>query len=306
MTVFFQDPKLNAFITRVPMLSTVTGISLIEGGLTNKNYRINTETLSCVLRVSDSGPNLLGINRENEKINSQRAFEAGVGPAVIDSSIEDGLLLISWINGKTLHANDLRNNSALLRKISASLQKLHAGMAFEGNFHFPSIRKKYLQTVLENNYFIPDKYLAMETLIIALEDALARHPEPLVPCHNDLLAENFMYDGDKIWIIDYEYSGQNEPSFEIGNLVGESRLSEKDITTLCEAYWPQEAPAKLHRVLAWSMIARFGWVAWASIQEAVSRIDFDYRTWGLKKWTSVLPELKSDYYHQILNNIKQR
>lgn len=305
MSAFLQDLKLNAIIARIPALSNVTGISLLDGGLTNKNYRIDTQTGSYVMRVSDGEPRMLGINRENEKINTHRAYEAGVGPAVIDSLAKEGVLVISWINAKSLDAANIHNNPGLLKRMSSSLQMLHAGQAFQGNFHFPSIRKNYLNTVLENNYFIPEQYMETTSLVEALEDAIAINPEPLVPCNNDLLAENFLDDGNKIWIIDYEYSGQNEASFEIGNLASESGLSEKDVTTLCNFYWQSDLPAKVARALAWSMIARFGWVLWASIQEAVSKIDFDFRTWGMKKWNSVSADLKSDNYHTILKTIKQ-
>lgn len=306
MSAFFQDSTLNAFIARIPMLSNITGISLLDGGLTNKNYRIDTETGTFVMRVNDSEPRLLGINRENEQVNTRRACEAGVGPEVIDSLVKEGVLLISWINARTLHSTDMHNNPELLKRMAESLQMLHGGPAFQGNFHFPSIRKNYLSTVLENNYFIPDEYIEAEPLIAALEDAISINPEPLVPCNNDLLAENFMDDGDKIWIIDYEYSGQNEASFEIGNLAGESGLSEKDLTTLCNAYWQEKIPAKVARARAWSLISQFGWVPWASIQEAVSKKGFDFRKWGMKKWNFVLPQLKSDKYHTILRTIKQQ
>lgn len=305
MSAFLQDSILDAFIAGIPVLSNVIAISLLEGGLTNKNYRIDTESASYVMRVSDGQPYMLGINRWHEKINTHRAFKAGVGPAVIDSSAKEGVLLISWIDAKTLHAKDMHNNTELIKRIAGALRMLHTGPVFQGDFHFPSMRKNYLHTVLDNNYFIPDHYIETEPLVAALEDALAMNPEPLVPCNNDLLAENFLDDGNKIWIIDYEYSGQNEASFEIGNLVSESGLSENDVITLCSAYWQKDMPAKIARARAWSLIAKFGWVPWASIQEAVSKIDFDFRTWGLKKWNSVLPELKSDGYHTLLKTIKQ-
>jgi len=135
---------------------------------------------------------------------------------------------------------------------------------------------------------------------------IEENPENPVPCNNDLLAENFMDDGKKIWIIDYEYSGQNEASFDIGNLAGEIFLNEEETTILCDAYWQKHLPSKIARAKAWSMIARFGWVMWASIQEAVSPIDFDFRTWGLKKWNSVLPELQGEHYNEILEILKQK
>ena len=96
-----------------------------------------------------------------------------------------------------------------------------------------------------------------------------------------------------------------KPLLKLVTLRQKADYQGKDITLLCKAYWQKDLPAKVARARAWSMIARFGWVAWASIQEAVSNIDFDFRTWGMKKWNSVLPELKSDNYHTILNTLKQ-
>ena len=145
----------------------------------------------------------------------------------------------------------------------------------------------------------------MEILIKELESILESNPEQSVPCNNDLLAENFMDDGEKIWIIDYEYSGQNEASFEIGNMASEIFLNDEQLTILCNTYWQKHLPGKIYRAMAWSIIARFGWVMWSSIQEGVSQINFDFRTWGLKKWNSVLPELKGDHYKEIAENLKK-
>jgi len=153
---------------------------------------------------------------------------------------------------------------------------------------------------------MPARYLNVEPMIRQLEKIMEATPEERVPCNNDLLPENFLDDGKKIWIIDYEYAGQNEPSFEIGNLAGEAALSDKQITTLCDAYWQQHLPSKIARARAWSMIARYGWVLWASIQEAISSISFDFRTWGMSKWNSVLPEITGDDYHAVLAELKKQ
>ena len=157
---------------------------------------------------------------------------------------------------------------------------------------------------MDEGYFIPEGYLAIKPLVRQLEEVLALTAEDFVPCNNDLLAENFMDDGQKIWIVDYEYAGQNEPSFEIGNFASEIALNDAQLTLFCDVYWQKHRPSKIARAKAWSMIARFGWVMWASIQEAVSPIDFDFRTWGLKKWQSVLPEFEGNRFHDVLNNLK--
>jgi len=305
MASLMDDANLKTLIAKISWLADATNISRLHGGLTNKNYRIDTPTNSYVMRVSDRATSLLGIDRTNERINTLRAFQAGVGAAVIDSLPEENVLVISWIEAKTLRAEDLHSQPELLPRIAASLRMLHAGPKFHRNFYFPDVRKEYLKIVLNNNYFLPDDYLKIELLIIELEKILASNSEPLVPCNNDLLAENFMDDREKIWIIDYEYSGQNEASFEIGNLASEIFLNDEQLTVLCDAYWQKHSQEKIYRAMAWSMIARVGWVMWASIQEAVSKIEFDFRSWGLKKWDSVLPEITGDRYKEVLEQLKK-
>ena len=194
---------------------------------------------------------------------------------------------------------------SLLPRIATSIKMLHNGPKFQGDFHFPTIRRKYLKTVVDAGYFIPDQYLNLEPLVQQLEEEISSTPEELVPCNNDLLAENFMDDGKNIWIIDYEYAGQNEASFEIGNFASEVSLNDEQLANFCDDYWQMHSPKKIARAMAWSIIARFGWVMWASLQESASTIDFDFRAWGLKKWNSVLPEIQGSRYEEVLKNLKK-
>jgi thiamine kinase-like enzyme len=291
-------------MAKIPAFAQVNGISRLEGGLTNANYRVDTASGTYVMRVSDATSTVLGINRENERVNTGIAHRAGVGPAVVDALPDENILVISWINARTLHGFDIHSQPELLPRIASALRALHSGPGFQGEFHFPEVRSNYLKTVMENGYFLPDLYLTMDTLVLELERVMASNPEELVPCNNDLLAENFMDDGKRIWIIDYEYAGQNEASFEIGNFSSEINLNDEQLIRLCDAYWERHSPSKVARAMAWSMIARYGWVLWASIQEAVSPIDFDFRKWGMEKWKSVLPELQSSRYHTVLENLK--
>lgn len=300
-----QDSRLNTLRKQIPFLANASNITTLSGGLTNRNYRIDTTDGTYVMRIGDPAASLLGVNRENERINTQLAHGAGVGASLLASISIENILVISWIEAKTLHAADLQSRPELLPRIAQSLRMLHGGPEFRGDFHFPTLRRKYLKTVLNAGYFLPDQYLHIEPLVTELEKLIASSPEKLVPCHNDLLAENFLDDGQKIWIIDYEFSGQNEASFELGNLAAESSLSDEQINHLCDAYWQKHSPSKIARAKAWSMIARFGWVLWASIQEGISTIDFDFRTWGMHKWNSVLPELRGSKYEDVMKNLKK-
>ena len=305
MISLLHDAQLSALRSQIPTLVDATNMVALGGGLTNKNYRVDTEGGHFMMRVSDKTTSLLGINRANERVNTERAHRAGVGAALVDALPHENVLVVGWIEAKTLHAEDIHARPDLLLRIADSMKKLHAGPAFQGDFHFPTVRKQYLQTVLDAGYFMPDRYLAIESLVLQLEEVLTLTAEELVPCNNDLLAENFMDDGKKIWIVDYEYAGQNEASFEIGNFASEIALNDAQLTLFCDAYRQKHRTSKIARAKAWSMIARFGWVMWASIQEAVSPIVFDFRTWGLKKWQSVLPEFEGNRYEGILKILKE-
>ena len=303
MESLMQDSKLTSLRLRIPALANAISIIPLEGGLTNTSYRIDTKTNKYVMRICNEAGSFLGIDRDHERTNTQRAHEAGVGPAVIDALPDENVLVLNWIEANTLQAKDFQSQPGLLERIAIALRTLHQGPAFEGVFHFPGIRRRYLKTVKEAGYFLPERYLELEPLVVQPVNIIAANPENLVPCNNDLLAENFLDDGTKIWIIDYEYAGQNEASFEIGNFASETSLGEDQLAALCDLYWQQHIPAKIARARAWSVIARFGWVLWASIQEAVSPLDFDFRAWGMRKWNSVLPELEGIKYRQLVENL---
>jgi thiamine kinase-like enzyme len=120
--------------------------------------------------------------------------------------------------------------------------------------------------------------------------AMGAHPEPTVPCNNDLLAENFIDDGERLWLIDYEYSGNNEPSFELGNIWSESNLSVEQLSALVEAYYGEPLRNKVARARLWGLMSKYGWTLWASIQDAVADIDFDYWQWGMEKYDRAVAE----------------
>ena len=187
MTSLMQDSRLNALRAQIPILANATNITALGGGLTNLNYRVDTTTASYVMRVGTTASGLLAINRENEGVNTKRAHKAGVGPALVDLLLRENVLVISWIEARTLHNADFKSQPELIPRIANSLRMLHAGPKFMGDFHFPAIRRKYLKTVLDAGYFIPDQYLIVEPLVLELEKAIASNPEELVPCNNDFI-----------------------------------------------------------------------------------------------------------------------
>jgi thiamine kinase-like enzyme len=272
----------------------------LGGGLTNRNYRVTTDDGGdYVVRVSSNESSLLAIDRAVERHNTRAAWAAGVGAPVIEALPAENVLVVGFLPGRTLAPDDVRN-PALMPRIAAAVRTLHAGPAFEGHFDMRQIRRRYLGIVLERGFRLPGGFADLTARIEHLEDVMRPGDEPLVPCNNDLLAANFIDDGRKVWIIDYEYSGMNEASFELGNMASEAVLSQPEVEALVTYYWGRTDPVRLARARAWSLLARYGWSLWASIQDSISPIDFDFWSWGLERYDSARAELLGPEYDDIL------
>ena len=295
------DPVLDVLLDRLPVLAgRRRTVDELGGGLTNRNLRVRTDDGGdYVVRISSNESTLLAIDRANERHNTAAAWEAGVGAPVVASLPDEDVLVVGFLQGRTLEPADLRD-PVLLRRVAAAVRSLHAGPAFLGTFDMRAIRRRYLDLVVDRGFRIPAGYLELAPLVEQLEDALTARPEPLVPCNNDLLAANFIDDGSRVWIIDYEYSGMNEASFELGNIASESGLDEETTTLLVEAYWGGPSAHRLARAQAWSLLARYGWTLWASIQDGVSTIDFDFWSWGMDKYDSARAELLGPHHTRLL------
>ena len=124
-----------------------------------------------------------------------------------------------------------------------------------------------------------------------------------MPCNNDLLAGNFIDDGEKIWLIDYEYSGNNEPSFELGNTATECGFSPEQTEELTEAYYGPGRPDKLARVKLQALVSQFGWSLWGYIQAAASPLDFDFTGWGDERFEGAVRGFRSPEFGGLLDTV---
>ena len=275
----------------------------LGGGLTNRNYRVTTDDGGdYVVRVSSTETGLLAIDRDAERHNTTAAWLAGVGAPVIEALPDRNVLVVGFLSGRTLQAPDVRD-PATIPRIAAAVRTLHAGPEFQGSFDMRSIRRRYLDVVTEHGFRLPADYLDLAPRVEALEAALLPGAETPRPCNNDLLAANLIDDGERVWLIDYEYSGMNEPSFELGNIASESGLEREELAALVAAYWGRGSRSKTCRAEAWSLLARYGWTLWASIQASVSPIDFDFWSWGMEKYDSARADLLGPTYDRLLDGL---
>jgi thiamine kinase-like enzyme len=273
----------------------------LEGGLTNFNFKVTTPGRTVVVRLSSSDGDLLAIDREAEHVNSRRAAESGAAPAVVDYLPDDHALVVEWVEGRTLTADDLRDER-MLERVAAVCRTLHAGERFDGDFDMFAVQQRYLQIVQDRGFRLPDRYLDLLPQADRIAAALAVRRPPTVPCNNDLLAANFIDDGDRLWVIDYEYGGNNDPSFELGNIWQESELSLEHLEHLVDSYEGRHLAHKVARAHLFGLMARYGWTLWASIQDAASPIEFDFWSWGMAKYDAALADFDSPAYERLLED----
>ena len=120
-------------------------------------------------------------------------------------------------------------------------------------------------------------------------------------CNNDLLAANFIDDGDRLWIIDFEYAGNNDPCFELGNIWSESNLVPDQLDELISHYYGRERPHLVARARLLGLMSKYGWTLWASIQDANSTLDFDFWEWGMEKYDRAVEEFDSPAFDTWLS-----
>jgi thiamine kinase-like enzyme len=225
---------------RLDMVPVLAGRELdiepIPGGLTNANYKVNTGGHTYFARLSDPSTALLAIDRAAEHHNSVAAASTGVAPAVVDFTPKVGVLVIEWITGRTLEPADLRQERTI-RAVADACRRLHAGPRFASDFDMFAIQRQYLRTALDAGFRLPDRYVEFMLQLDHIRTVLRRDPPVTVPCHNDLLAANFISEGDRLWLIDYEYSGNNDPCFELGNIWSESNLAADQLDLLVSCYF---------------------------------------------------------------------
>lgn len=274
----------------------------LTGGLTNINLKVSHAGGTIVVRVAQPGSELLAIDRKAEHLNSAAAAQAGVGAPVLEYVPDPGLLVVGFINGRAFTDDDLRSGAHLSR-VAAACRQLHAGPRFVNDFNMFDIQRGYLDIVAREGFRLPARYLEFMPEVARIENAFLAGPVATVPCNNDLLAGNFIDDGDKLWLIDYEYSGNNDPCFEVGNIWSEANLSLEQLEELMEAYDGRLLRRRVARARLWGLMSKFGWTLWGSIQSSVSTIDFDFWEWAMEKYERAAAEFDSPAFARLLDDV---
>ena len=301
MSVFaLTEGQLDERLAQVPALARgPRRIEALPGGLTNRNVKVTTPEGVFVARCSDDNSEDLDIDREAELANSRAAAEAGVGAPVVDARLDLGVVVIGYLDGATLGAADFRRPGFLPRAAEA-IRRLHEGPRFTGDFDMFCRQRNYRERCRSQGFDIVAGYDDHAEAFESIRRALAVLAGDTVPCNNDLLAENFLEDGERLWLIDYEYSGNNDPCFELGNTWTETDLETEHLEELVAAYFGRDLPHLVARARLQAIVSQYGWSLWGFIQAAVCPLDFDFWQWGLERYEGAVEEMQAPGFAALL------
>ena len=261
-----------AALDRIPLFADIDrGAIATErlGGLTNRNYKIASPAGKFVLRLAGEGTGDY-IDRKVEEHNARVAADAGVNAEVVFFDSAAGTMMCRYIEDSvTMDASRFKDLGSVARA-GVAFRRLHdCGRAFESRFELFAMVDDYLGHIDKLGAPVPDGYADVLKQSQAVREALGRHDLPLAPCHCDPLAENFLDTGTRMYIIDYEYAGNNDPMWDLGDLSVEAEFGAEQDATLMEAYFGGAPPAfESGRMVIYKAMCDLLWTLWGVLQFA--------------------------------------
>jgi thiamine kinase-like enzyme len=279
-------------------------VSSLSGGLTNENYLVEAGGQRYVMRLPGASTELLSIDRVNEVHNARAAAGTGIGPTVLEHIPQLNIMVLEFIEGPTMSAATLQSE-AMARRMAESFTRLHGAPRFLKDFDMFRLIEEYLRIVEEHGVRIPSDYRERLPLVAEIERAVRVGALPSVSCHNDLLCENFIDDGDCLRIVDYELSGNNDPCFDLGNTAQEASFDDGLRAVLCEAYFGRPDRRQLARMNLFALMSDVGWTLWGAIQARISTLDFDFTDYYTTRWNRARTVMDSDRFEGWLRHAQR-
>lgn len=231
----------------------------------NGVFLVESDAARFVVRMPGSSSAFLHMDRAVERRNAETAATAGVGPRILEYLDDVDVMVLEHIEGTVPVADDL-HSPAQIRRMADACRRLHAGPRFVNDFDMYATVEKWRDLCNERAIRVPDGLPKRMDLVGRVARSLSERPMPRVPCHNDLAPYNLIDDGRQLWIIDYEFSGNNDPCNDLGGLASEAELDEELRAMLCEAYFGETTPRLLARMTLFNLVAMVGWALFCAIQ----------------------------------------
>ena len=271
-------------LRRAPQFSDVKDADQITrlGGLTNLVYRVETGDTSVIVRIAGDGTEAY-IDRAIEAHNARAAARAGVSPEVLYAEPECGLMISETVPDiETMTPELFTRRKGAPARAGRALARLHqSGETFQFRFELFAMIDDYLRILATKDVSLPDGYYDVVAAAEPVKAVLAQADLPLCPCHCDPLCENFLDDGAAMWIVDWEYSGMNDPLWDVGDLSVEAGMDADQDAELLRAYFGRApSAAEAGRMVIYKAMCDLLWTLWGLIQLANDNPADDFRAYA--------------------------
>ena len=296
---------LTRALRRLPELATgELRFTPLSGGITNRNFLVTGASNGgkYVLRLAGTDTHLLGISREVEHAATVTAAGIGVGPEVIAYLRPEGYLVTGFIEGRAVPEPEMRQPDRL-REVGATLRRIHDGPAIPGLFVPFRIVEAYRALAISRAVPIPPEYALAQAIARRIELACLTAPLELKPCHNDLLNANFIDDGSRIRIVDWEYAGMGDAYFDLGNFSINHELDPEQDSILLAAYLGGEpSPALAARLTLMRVLSDFREAMWGVLQQGCSTLDVDFVAYAADHFDRLLTDASRPAFERALGD----
>jgi len=277
------------------------------GGMTNLVHLVKTKKINLIVRIAGKGTEEY-INREIEFKNASAAWRAGISAEIIWADVKEGVMISKAINEiETMTPNLFSSRKGSPARAGFALAKLHnSGETFDFRFELFNMIDDYLKILSTKDVDLPEGYHDIVKAAEPVKESLEENPTPLAPCHCDPLCENFLDDGKNMWIVDWEYSGMNDPLWDLGDLSVEAGMNEVQENEMLEAYFGR-APtsAQKGRVIIYKAMCDLLWTLWGLIQLADKNPADDFRTYSIERFERCKELMQNPTFAEHINAIKE-
>lgn len=263
---------VNAIVERV-WPGREARVEVLGGGITNDNFKVSLDDGAYVLRIGGKDTELLGIDRQAEHAASLAAHAAGVAPEVVCFVEPEGYLVTRFVEGRIPPPAELARPAQLAR-VAAALRAFHEGPPLPSRFDAFRVVETYLATAASHGVAAPAAYARAQDVARRIE--ATRHGAPVRPCHNDLLNANFLDDGERLWIVDWEYAGIGDPVFDLANFSINHELDDDVNRALLTAYFGTLRAEDERALRLMRFMSDFREAMWGVVQQGISELDFDF------------------------------
>ena len=276
------------------------------GGLTNRNYKVSVGPESYVLRLAGAGTDAY-IDREAEAHNARVAAAAGVNAEVLFFNVADGTMLCLYLDDSLTMSAESFQNLARVERAAHAFRRMHEHPEpFAGRFEVFAQIDEYLGLLRRNGARIPDGYDALQRQAEATRRVLAERPARLAPCHNDPLAENFLDATERMYLVDWEYAGMNDPMWDLGDLSVEAGFGPDQDEALLRAYFGGAPPPDQRgRMVLAKGLCDLVWTLWGLLQVMNDNPAEDFWAYSLNRFERCRRLMASDAYAGALDAVRR-